>query len=220
MPEEKTSRPLCPGGGNDRIYTPPELAELIVGHLKPSGRMLEPCRGTGSFSRLMPGCDWCELDEGRDFFELQAGGFLNYDWIITNPPFSLIYEFAEKAFDVASSDGGRVCFLAPLNQTIGLKARNAIADRADMFLSEVILVDTPPPPWPQSGFQLAAVVWASMDMEPRPVSGFVTWTDFRGRISYESSRPAKKAVFRGRKSVKFQGRGAVAEPPMCITSLQ
>jgi hypothetical protein len=176
MPDESTPRPLCPGNGNDRIYTPPRLAEMIVSHFKPSGAMCEPCRGDGSFSRLMPDCDWWEIDEGRDFFDLQIG---HYDWIITNPPFSMLYEFAEHAFRFADN----VVFLAPLNQTIGLKARNVVADKASMHVREIMLVDTPPPPWPQSGFQLVATYWRRGLEAP----GTIRWTDRRGHIQYSQS---------------------------------
>jgi hypothetical protein len=62
-----SNRPLVPCNGNDRIYTPPFLAKLIIEHFKPQGKILEPCRGKGAFSDLMPGCDWCEIDEGKDF---------------------------------------------------------------------------------------------------------------------------------------------------------
>ena len=40
-------RPLAPKGGNDRVYTPPWLAAQIISHFNPTGRILEPCRGSG-----------------------------------------------------------------------------------------------------------------------------------------------------------------------------
>ena len=35
------SQPLAPKGGNDRVYTPPELARQIVAHFNPSGMLLD-----------------------------------------------------------------------------------------------------------------------------------------------------------------------------------
>lgn len=81
----RKNRPLLPKGGNDRVYTPDALARDIVLHFSPSGRILEPCCGGGAFLRAMPGCDWCEIDKGMDFFACTG----RYDWIVTNPPYSL-----------------------------------------------------------------------------------------------------------------------------------
>ena len=75
------SRPLTPCNGNDKVYTPSSLAELIINHFKPTGKILEPCRGKGAFSNLMPNCDWCEIDEGKDFFTIEG----HWDWLVTNP---------------------------------------------------------------------------------------------------------------------------------------
>ena len=51
-----------------------------------------------------------------------------------------------------------VVFLVTLTHAIGLRARNADAAEAGFGVREILYVDTPPKPWPQSGFQLA-VVW-------------------------------------------------------------
>lgn len=75
-------RPLAPKGGNDRVYTPPELARQIVRHFDPQpGLLLDPCagpRGKQAFFEAMQNyipyeqdiseAEWFEIDEGRDFF--------------------------------------------------------------------------------------------------------------------------------------------------------
>ena len=93
---------------NDLVMTPDDVAAWIVNHFMPSGKVLEPCRGNGSFTKLLPDADWFEILEGRDF--LLAHG--KWDWIITNPPYSIYDLFLIKSLQCADN----VVFLAPLQK--------------------------------------------------------------------------------------------------------
>ena len=53
---------------NDVVYTPDWAANDIVSWFKPSGKILEPCKGKGVFLSHIPGAYWCEISEGKDFF--------------------------------------------------------------------------------------------------------------------------------------------------------
>ncbi len=133
---------------NDEVQTPIELAEALVKHFQPSGRVLEPCRGDGNFYRFLPsGTEWCEINEGRDF--LQWTGHV--DWIVTNPPWSKIRSFLWHAMNHADN----VVFLLTINH-IWTKARIRDIAEAGFGIREICLVDMPPS-FPQSGFQLGAV---------------------------------------------------------------
>lgn len=99
--------------GNDEIYTPHWAAKDIVDHYKPFGKILEPCRGKGVFTDLMPGCDWCEINDGKDFFDYDE----KVDWIISNPPYSLIRKFVLHSFKISDN----IVYLIPV-----WKAFNAI----------------------------------------------------------------------------------------------
>ena len=70
---------------NDVVFTPDAVAQMIVDEFRPEGRILEPCKGGGAFMRCLPeGTEWCEINEGRDFFKHQT----RVDWIVSNPPYS------------------------------------------------------------------------------------------------------------------------------------
>lgn len=142
------SRPLAPCGGNDKVWTPDYLAAQIVEYFKPTGKILEPCKGQGAFSNIIPNCDWCELDLGRDF--LQVSG--KWDWIITNPPWSQFRSFLKKSMEVADN----IVFLSLLNAWF-MRARMRDVKEAGFGIVEILTLDTPPKPWPQTGFQLSAV---------------------------------------------------------------
>ena len=75
------------------------------------------------------------------------------EWIVTNPPWSLARRFLQHAYEVADN----VVFLIPLNHIVGLRVRIADMERAEFGVKEILLCATPPPPWPPSGFQLAAI---------------------------------------------------------------
>jgi hypothetical protein len=93
----------------DVVYTPDWVARDMVEYFKPSGRILEPCKGDGVFMRYLPdGTEWCEIELGRDFFAWTEP----VDWIFGNPPFSDINKWVEHSFSVASN----VLYLMPMNK--------------------------------------------------------------------------------------------------------
>ena len=140
-------RSLLPHGGNDRIYTPDALARDIVSHFRPAGRILEPAAGDGAFVRALPPCDWCEIDKGMDFFACRD----HYDWIITNPPYSLFTRFLRKSLESADN----IVFLCPISAWFQ-RARERAIKEAGFNIVEICRVPVPPPPWPQFGLSLAA----------------------------------------------------------------
>lgn len=95
-----------PVQARDAVWTPDWCAADMVQYFKPTGRILEPCRGSGAFMRQLPAdALWCEITDGRDFFRW----FEAVDWIITNPPYSLTREFLRHALEVAAN----IVFLLP-----------------------------------------------------------------------------------------------------------
>lgn len=146
--------PLCPKGGDDRVYTPPRLAEAIVRHFRPSGHIHEPCSGKDAFVDALN--KWrrpssfvtsSELDKGRDFFQFSV----SQDWIVTNPPWSQLRAFLQHSMMLADN----IVFLCPTNALL-LKARYRDMQQAKFGIVEILTVPTPPLPWPQSGFLLGA----------------------------------------------------------------
>ena len=149
-----TKRSLIPKGGNDVVYTPQDLADKIVKHFAPSGTVLEPSAGAGAFVKAIKKVTGrkpfeCEIAKGADFFDFHQ----KVDWIITNPPWSLARKFAIHSYELADN----IVFLITLNHFTALKARFRDMEEAGFAIREIALVDTPPKPWPQSGFQLGAI---------------------------------------------------------------
>ena len=95
---------FCPACDLEKIemleagdITPEWAAKDMVAFFRPSGRVLEPCRGDGAIFKHLPDAEWCELDEGRDFFDWSG----SVDWILTNPPYSKLRPFMRHAFRLA-----------------------------------------------------------------------------------------------------------------------
>lgn len=93
---------------SDVVYTADWAARDMVQFFQPTGRVLEPCRGDGAiYHYLPPEALWCEIKDGRDFFQWTEP----VDWIISNPPYSLLSEFIEHSYRVAD----HIVYLVPLH---------------------------------------------------------------------------------------------------------
>ena len=97
---------------NDKCYTPLNIAKQIIELYDLQGKLvLDAFKGKGAFYNQYPvNCikDWCEIDEGRDFFEYNK----RVDWIITNPPYSIFDEVLEHSFKIAKN----IVYLVPLSK--------------------------------------------------------------------------------------------------------
>lgn len=166
------ARSIIPKGGNDEVYTPPELAQQIVDYFSPYKnrtdiRVMEPCYGEGAFVNACMNnfyhftdyghiIDYCDINKGIDFlkFPNPENSFIpyRYDYIITNPPFSKFRAFLNKSMDISNN----VIFLSLINAFFFKARLKDIKDKGFGF-KEIVFVDTPPKPWPQFGIQLGVV---------------------------------------------------------------
>ncbi len=96
--------------------------------------------------------EWCEVLEGVDFFSAYSGDEVNFDYVVTNPPWSQFRSFLVRSMEIAN----HVIFLGTLTHFITSARLRDIKDHG-FGMREAFLVRQPPPPWPSSGFQLAAV---------------------------------------------------------------
>jgi hypothetical protein len=101
---------------NDKCYTPLPIAKQIIDLFPLYGKVLDPFKGKGAFYDQIPDYknmdyikrDWCEIDEGRDFFDYTK----KVDWIISNPPYSILDEVLEHSFEIADN----VVYLVPISK--------------------------------------------------------------------------------------------------------
>ncbi len=100
---------------SDIVLTPDAIAADVVRHFRPTGRMLDPCRGSGAFWNHMPGAEWCEAREGRDFF----AWYEKVDWIVSNPPYSIFAEWMEHSLKIADN----IVYLIPLAKVFSAEKR-------------------------------------------------------------------------------------------------
>lgn len=102
----------------DKVYTPEDIAKLIISKFSISGKVLDAFKGAGAFYNNYPDHvekDWCEIDEGRDFFKYTD----HVDWIITNPPYSIYDEVMKHSFEIADN----IVYLVPLNKVVSSLGR-------------------------------------------------------------------------------------------------
>lgn len=148
---------LTPGHNDptkDLHMTPPCIAKALIAKLPLSGKVLEPAMGEGAFYNSFPEHlekDWCEIEKGRDFFNYHE----NVDWVVTNPPFSQFVEFLRHSVAIADN----IAFYCTINHAIALRMRNRLMRQVGFGIVSITTTDTPPKPWPQSGFQVGLVYW-------------------------------------------------------------
>ena len=112
---------MLPGLENDTaqeqdvVLTPDEIAADIIAHFKPTGRILDPCRGDGAFWNKMPGAEWCESRQCRDFF----AWYEPVDWIVSNPPYSIFSEWLEHSLKISAN----IVYLIPLAKVFNSEPR-------------------------------------------------------------------------------------------------
>ena len=146
-------RAFCPPKNapeKDLVMTPDWLAKEIIEHFSPTGRILDPCRGQGAFydNYNTEDKDWCELGEGKDFLTYNE----KVNWIITNPPWSKMKEFLLHGMKVSDN----IVYLTTINHYTTKKRIRDMREN-NFAIKEIYCIPTPKKPWPQLGFQLAAV---------------------------------------------------------------
>jgi hypothetical protein len=106
--DRNSAAPLCYAATRrgDRVFTPEWVAKDMVEWFKPNGRVLEPCKGDGVFLKFLPTAEWCEIEEGRDFFEWSD----KVDWCVSNPPYSKTREWFRHSYTIAAN----LLYLVPL----------------------------------------------------------------------------------------------------------
>jgi len=86
----------------DCVYTPEELAVNLIKKINISkeDELLDPAAGSGVFYRNFPSCNkkyMCEIEKGSNYFEFNK----KVDWIITNPPYSILNKYLEHSLKLA-----------------------------------------------------------------------------------------------------------------------
>lgn len=91
----------------DVVYTPDWCAKDMIEHFGVEGSVLDPCRGLGAFTDQLPdGTPWCEITDGRDFFEWARP----VDWVVGNPPYSMTRPWFRHSYTIAR----HLLYLVPL----------------------------------------------------------------------------------------------------------
>jgi hypothetical protein len=79
----------CRTTPNDVFHTPVPIVKIMIDmcDINADMKVLDPCKATGNFYNNLPECskDWCEITEGKDFFDYNQ----RVDLVIGNPPYSL-----------------------------------------------------------------------------------------------------------------------------------
>ena len=84
-------------------YTPIDIAEKLINDIdfNETDNTLEPCKASGNFYDLIPyKKNWCEIDEGRDFFKYDFKGEI-FSKVIVNPPYTSNHDDKKQRKNIA-----------------------------------------------------------------------------------------------------------------------
>ena len=93
---------------NDDFETPELLVQQCIKMIPliwESDFVLDAFAGNMVFYKNYPSCikkDWCEIKKGRDFFNYNK----KVDWIITNPPYSILDKTLKHTYDICQKGFG------------------------------------------------------------------------------------------------------------------
>lgn len=118
MQPQLLSIPLNP---KDVVSTPLWVVLDMIDFFKPSGNVLDPCKGDGQFSDLIEDCEWCEISKGRDFFAWDKP----VDWCIGNPPYSMSAKWIYHTMEITQ----KFVYLLPCDKVfISMKMLNKMKE--------------------------------------------------------------------------------------------
>lgn len=144
------------------VYTDPKFAKRIIQHFEPQFNKLDtfidPCKGDGAFYDNLPGPKyWCELQEGRDFLQMNDKAF---DWAFVNPPWQGKYyaPFMKHCYEISRKN---VVVLAKLFGVLGTQRRLRDMKEYGFGIKEIILCD-----WKDANFTY-------IDGSPKLAEGFL-----------------------------------------------
>ena len=121
---------------NDRIYTPPQVADLMLKFCdyKEGQLVLECCSGNGDiYEKLKEPKEYCEIDEDRDFFDYC--GFV--DIIISSPPYSIIDAWLKHTYLLCD----KFCYILGVYSLT--PKRIEIMNKNDFYITKILLTKIP-----------------------------------------------------------------------------
>lgn len=146
---------------NDVIFTPEGLALDLINEIGFTSKdyLLDPFKGEGAFFNQFGTNkkEWCEINEGRDFFkrcEIEKA-----DWIISNPPFSLITPILQKSMKCCKIGFGYIMPSYALTYP-----RILMCEKEGFRLSKIVYFKNPKE-W-GFGFQCHFVIFQRTDFLP------------------------------------------------------
>lgn len=116
---------------NDEFYTPDDLVKFLISLCPFHGRdsLLDPAYGKGAFYDAFPkDREVSYLTKKDDFLHHDE----KYDWLITNPPYSLVDDWLEHSCDVANK--GFAYLLGLHNLT---PRRMEICEKRGFYISKI-----------------------------------------------------------------------------------
>jgi hypothetical protein len=100
--------------GSDDFQTPPSAVKPLLKYIPKDMKILEPSQGKGYIVNYMKSLGYNitgkDIKNGYDFLNPNSTKDIEFDMVLTNPPYSKRYEFLKRAYEI----GKPFSYLMPL----------------------------------------------------------------------------------------------------------
>lgn len=161
---------------SDFYQTPYCLTRLLLDEVCIDGSILEPASGNGAIVKILIeyGYDvvYYDLIHGTDFL---ANENRHFDTIITNPPYSLAFEFIQKAKQVA----GEFYFLPPLSYLHGKQRYDSVWSDVEYPLYRIFV------------FTRSPLLGSTIRSDGKHDTGMMVyaWFHFKRNVAFKNKAP-------------------------------
>lgn len=182
-PKKNNAGDTTQSKGYDRCQTPPYAIQPLIPHLPHHITVWEPAAGEGYLANaIRPYVEnviATDILTEQNFFEYEPE---DYDVIITNPPYSIKYQWLERCIDLCIYQNKAFALLVPL-ETLGAARAQKLLKKIN---TKVILMDK------RTDFKIGGHGWADSSAQ-FPVIWLVSGNFVRGyNLQYFSlNKPTK-----------------------------
>ena len=125
----------------DQYETPEWATRALLPHLAPNSVIWEPACGSGKMARVLDAKFTSDIQTGDDFLDatlLRRWSLLQYNAIVTNPPYASATAFIERALALTERNAGLVAMLLRTDFDHAKSRRHLFAEHP-AFMKKVVL---------------------------------------------------------------------------------
>ena len=143
---------------NDIVYTPQKVVDIMIKDIDINDSIIDSCKGRGAFYNSFKNNNkyYCEINEGKDYFDFTDKVDLNYG----NPPYSILSKWLEHSYKITNK---KIKFIIGMYSLTPVRLKKA--EENGFYLTELILTQIPT--WFQRSY---IITLEKLDKKPNKIN--------------------------------------------------